>query len=81
MAENCAGIARPQLDETAVPCEYYQSSDCVFLSDEVRASWLGLSESDSLTSAFNVLLEEVMRLRKRVEELEAERNSRVYREF
>lgn len=72
MASNkCAGIARPQLDESPVPCEQYVSSDCVYTSDKAEMSWLGVSEGDSMTNLLNALLEEVKTQRGRIEKLES----------
>lgn len=72
MASNkCAGIARPQLDESPVPCEQYMSSDCAYASDKVEMSWLGVSEGDSMTDLLNALLEEVRNQRGRIEKLES----------
>lgn len=72
MASNkCAGIARPQLDESPVPCEQYVSSDCAYASGKVEMSWLGVSEGDSMTDLLNALLEEVRNQRGRIEKLES----------
>lgn len=78
MANDCAGISRPQLDETPVPCDDYSASDCVFMSEDVETGWLGLNDYESLTSYANALLATVKELQRRVEKLEAERNRLVY---
>ena len=75
MASNkCAGIARPQLDESPVPCEQYMSSDCVYTSDKAEMSWLGVPEGDSMTNLLNALLEEIRSPRSRMEKLESKIN-------
>lgn len=72
MASNkCAGITRPQLDESPVPCEQYMSSDCVYASDKAEMSWLGVPEGDSMTNLLNALLEEIRSQRSRIEKLES----------
>lgn len=70
-SNKCAGICRPQLDESPVPCDMYVFSDCVYGAEGMDLSWLGMSDGDSLTNIFNSMLEELRSQRKRIEELEA----------
>lgn len=51
-----ADVYRPKVDETPVPCRYYQSTDCVYVSDNVDASYLGLGKMESLSDLLEKMI-------------------------
>lgn len=53
---NGADIFTPRVDETPVPCDHYQSSDCVYMSDKTDSGYLGISQQSSLTDFVNELI-------------------------
>ena len=54
-----SSVFTPKLDETPIPCEKYYTTDCVYLSDDVDVSYLGLDEHDSLTKLLNTLISRI----------------------
>lgn len=54
----------PYLDETPVPCETYYTTDCVYVSDKVDVSSLGMEERECLTALLDKI---VCRLNEQVE--------------
>lgn len=49
-------VFTPQLDETPVPCDKYYTTDCVYVSDKVDVTHLGLSERESLSTLLNTMV-------------------------
>lgn len=48
-------VFTPQLDETPVPCETYYTTDCVYVSDEVDVTHLGLEQRESLSKLLDTM--------------------------
>lgn len=68
MDGNC-GVFTPQLDETPVPCETYYTTDCVYVSDDVDVSHLGLEGQESLTKLLDTLVCRIREQDKMISEL------------
>lgn len=49
-------VFTPQLDETPVPCDKYYTTDCVYVSDKVDVTNLGLSERESLSTLLDTMV-------------------------
>lgn len=49
-------VFTPQLDETPVPCDKYYTTDCVYVSDNVDVTHLGLSERESLSTLLDTMV-------------------------
>lgn len=50
------GVYKPRVDETPVPCDHYDSTDCVYVSDDTDKGYLSLDPKPSLTSFLNAVV-------------------------
>ena len=53
---NDCPVFTPQLDETPVPCDKYYTTDCVYMSDDVDVSYVGLEDRECLTKLLDTLI-------------------------
>ncbi len=77
MAHPCKKTYRPTVQEEQVPCEQYNMTDCIFLSDKVNPAEYGLTTNCSLSDLLVVLLrkideqgDEIMKLKNKIIDLQ-----------
>lgn len=52
-------IYRPRVDETPVPCESYHSTDCIYVSDNLDASYIGIGSMENLSTLLHKMIQEI----------------------
>ena len=77
MVHPCKKTYRPTVQEEQVPCEQYNMTDCIFLSDKVNPAEYGLTTNCSLSDLLVVLLnkideqgDEIMKLKNKIIDLQ-----------
>lgn len=77
MERPCRKTYRPTVQEEQIPCEQYNMTDCVFISDKVNPAEYGLSPNCSLSDLLVVLLnkideqgDEIMKLKNKIIDLQ-----------
>lgn len=59
MGHPCKKTYRPTVQEEQIPCEQYNMTDCVFISDKVNPAEYGLTSNCSLSDLLVVLLKKI----------------------
>lgn len=67
--DKCKKVFKPTPDETDLPCDVFNMTDCVYLSDTVNAAYLDLAPTCNMTELINALIKRIYDQDKEIDEL------------